>query len=44
MLVVPGGQERTREEFGDLFSRAGLRLQRVHKTASALSVLEGVAA
>jgi hypothetical protein len=40
MLVLPGGQERTKEEFAALFTRAGLRLKRVHKTASALSVLE----
>ena len=40
MLVLPGGQERTKEEFAALFTRAGLRLKRIHKTASALSVLE----
>ena len=44
MLVIPGGQERTREEFAALFRRAGLRLQRVHKTKSPLSILEAVAA
>jgi hypothetical protein len=43
MLVLPGGQERTRAEFGELFKRAGLRLARVHPTASALFVLEAVA-
>ena len=40
MLVLPGGQERTREEFAALFTRAGLRLKRIHKTAAALSILE----
>jgi hypothetical protein len=40
MLVLPGGRERTKEEFAALFTRAGLRLKRIHKTASALSVLE----
>jgi hypothetical protein len=40
MLVVPGGKERTREEFRDLFARAGLRLRRVVPTASPISLLE----
>ncbi len=40
MLVLTGGQERTKEEFAALFARVGLRLKRVHRTASALSVLE----
>jgi hypothetical protein len=44
MLVIPGGQERTRGEFRALFARAGLRLQRIHKTAAALCILEAVAA
>jgi hypothetical protein len=42
MFVVPGGQERTREEFVNLFARAGLRLKRVLKTASPISILEAV--
>ena len=44
MLVLPGGQERTREEFRDLFARAGLRLVRIHPTACPLSIVEGVRA
>lgn len=40
MLVIPGGQERTREEFRALFARAGLRLARVHRTQGPLSLLE----
>jgi hypothetical protein len=44
MLVLPGGQERTREEFRTLFAHAGLRLRRVYPTTSALSILEAVAA
>jgi hypothetical protein len=44
MLVLTGGQERTREQFAALFERAGLRLKRVHPTAGALSILEAVAA
>ncbi|HVM95471.1 MAG TPA: methyltransferase [Candidatus Acidoferrales bacterium] len=44
MLVLPGGRERTREEFRALFQRAGLRLLRVHPTASALHILEAAPA
>ncbi len=29
MLVMPGGQERTEEEYGTLLSKAGFRLTRV---------------
>jgi hypothetical protein len=43
MLALTGGQERTRDEFAALFKRSGLNLRRVHPTASALSILEGVA-
>ena len=44
MMVLPGGQERTREEFRELFARAGLRLARVVPTACPLFVLEAVRA
>jgi hypothetical protein len=44
MLVLLTGCERTREEFRDLFARAGLRLRRVVPTACPLFVLEGVRA
>jgi hypothetical protein len=40
MLVGPGGQERTRDEFAALFESAGLKLVKVHATRSPLSVLE----
>jgi hypothetical protein len=40
MLVLPGGRERTADEFAALFTRAGLRLSRIVPTASALSVIE----
>jgi hypothetical protein len=40
MLVGPGGQERTRDEFAALFESAGLKLVKVHATRSLLSVLE----
>ena len=40
MLVMPGGQERTEEEYGTLLSKAGFRLTRVVPTKSAVSVVE----
>ncbi len=40
MLVLPGGRERTAEEFRALFDRAGFDLTRIVPTASALSVVE----
>ena len=44
MLVIPGGQERTAEEYRALLARAGFRLERVVPTASAVSVVEAVPA
>jgi len=43
MMVMLGSKERTKDEFRQLFARAGLRLKRVIRTASSLSILEGVA-
>jgi len=40
MLVGPGGQERTKQEYGNLLRKAGLRLTRVVPTASPVSVVE----
>ncbi len=40
MLVGPGGQERTDQEYGALLAKAGLRLTRVVPTESAVSVVE----
>jgi len=40
MLVMPGGRERTEEEFRALFERAGFTLTRLIPTASPLSILE----
>lgn len=39
MLVLPGGRERTREEFSDLFARSGFELMRV-VPAGILNVIE----
>jgi hypothetical protein len=43
MLTVPGGLERSGEEYGALLAKAGLRLTRIVPTASAVSVVEAVA-
>jgi hypothetical protein len=40
MLVMPGGRERTADEFEDLFERAGFELTRILPTESPLSVIE----
>ena len=40
MLLLPGGRERTEEEFARLFAQAGFRLKRVVKTKSPVCVLE----
>jgi len=44
MMIGPGGQERTRKEFEELFVHSGLRLKRVIPTACPLSILEAVRA
>jgi hypothetical protein len=44
MLVIPGGQERTEQEYRDLFGKAGFRLARTVPTATEVSVIEGVPA
>jgi len=40
MLLMPGGRERTADEFASLFSRAGFELARILPTESPLSVVE----
>jgi hypothetical protein len=42
MLVSPGGQERTREEFMALFAEAGFRLERVVGVDAPISVIEAL--
>ena len=42
MLVGPGGQERTEQEYGTLLGTAGLHLARVIPTASPASIVEAV--
>jgi ubiquinone/menaquinone biosynthesis C-methylase UbiE len=42
MLVIPGGLERTEEQYRTLVAQAGFRLQRIVRTASPVCVIEGV--
>ena len=42
MLLI-GGKERTRNQFGNIFSQAGLKLNRIVPFQHDLSVVEGVA-
>jgi SAM-dependent methyltransferase len=44
MMLVVGGRERTREQYVELFSAAGLQLTRVVPTDHEVSVIEGVRA
>lgn len=41
MLTALGGQERTKEEYGELLREAGFRLSAVVSTASPMCVIEG---
>ncbi len=41
MLVLPGGQERTRDEFAELFAAAAFRLTNVIPTRTRWNVIEG---
>jgi len=42
MLLIPGGKERTEEEYRTLFERAGFELSRIVPTDSEISVIEGL--
>ena len=42
MLVMPGGEERTPDEYAALLAKAGFRLERVVPTASPVSVVDAV--
>ena len=41
MMVLPGGMERTAEEYRRLFEAAGFRLTRIVPTRTWVSVVEG---
>jgi hypothetical protein len=44
MLVIPGGRERTEEEFRELFGAAGFKLTGIHQTPTPQSIIEGIPA
>ena len=44
MLALPGGRERTAEEYRDLFARAGLRMTRIVPTDAPQNIIEAVLA
>ena len=44
MLAIPGGRERTAEQYDKLFAAAGLKMTRIVPTAAPVSVVEGVRA
>src|SRR5262249_40698232 len=41
MLVIPGGMERTEEQYRALFAKAGFELTRIVATTTEVSVIEG---
>jgi SAM-dependent methyltransferase len=42
MMLIVDGRERTREQYEQLFARAGLKLNRIIPTAHEVSIIEGV--
>lgn len=42
MMLIPGGLERTEEQFRDLYAQAGFELTRIVPTSTEISVLEGI--
>lgn len=42
MMLIPGGLERTAEQFRDLYTQAGFELTRIVPTSTEISVLEGI--
>jgi hypothetical protein len=40
MLLIPGGKERTEDEYRELFDKAGFELTRVVPTETEVSILE----
>ena len=41
MLLIPGGKERTENEYRALFERAGFELARIVPTGTEVSIVEG---
>jgi ubiquinone/menaquinone biosynthesis C-methylase UbiE len=44
MLLIPGGKERTKEEYETLFGKAGFKLTKIVPTGTEVSVIEAVKA
>jgi hypothetical protein len=42
MMLIPGGKERTEEEYRELYHRAGFDLTQIVPTSTEVSVIEGV--
>jgi len=42
MMLIPGGKERTEEEYGTLYDQAGFDLARIVPTRTEVSIIEGV--
>ena len=42
MMLIPGGKERTEEEYRELYDKAGFDLRRIVPTSAEVSVIEGV--
>ena len=42
MMLIVDGRERTADQYRQLFSRAGLKLNRIIPTAHEISIIEGV--
>lgn len=42
MMLIPGGKERTEDEYRELYDRAGFDLVRIVPTSTEVSVVEGV--
>lgn len=42
MMLIPGGKERTEDEYRELYDRAGFDLVRIVPTTTEVSVLEGI--
>ena len=42
MMLIPGGKERTAEQYQELYDRAGFDLTRIVPTSTEVSVIEGI--
>jgi hypothetical protein len=42
MMLIPGGKERTADEYRELYDKAGFDLVRIVPTSTEVSVVEGI--